>query len=130
MFSLAYSTESRAALEALRICDDRDPNSGQLLRTLEGPGGGIEWIDWHPRGASDNPHTALNGQRSDTQRGQHHMCALRYSLCCVYSRSNLLSSLLLAGNVLIAGCEDYSAWMWNAADGSCMQVCVTSILVA
>lgn len=48
---------------------------GNLLHCLEGPGGGIEWMHWHPR-----------------------------------------------GHVLLAGSEDFTAWLWNAADGSCMQV--------
>lgn len=32
-----------------RVCvfDGRD---GELRHTLEGPGGGIEWVEWHPRG--------------------------------------------------------------------------------
>ena len=41
----------------------------------EGPGGGLEWVRWHPK-----------------------------------------------GNVLLAGSEDFTAWMWNAGDGSLMQV--------
>ena len=44
-------------------------------RALEGPGGGLEWVRWHPK-----------------------------------------------GNVLLAGSEDFTAWMWNAADGALMQV--------
>ena len=43
--------------------------------TSEGPGGGLEWVRWHPK-----------------------------------------------GNVLLAGSEDFTAWMWNAGDGSLMQV--------
>jgi len=45
------------------------------VRVLEGPGGGVEWVAWHPR-----------------------------------------------GQVVLAGAEDFTCWMWNAADGSCMQV--------
>ena len=48
---------------------------GALQRTLEGPGGGVDWLQWHPR-----------------------------------------------GTVLLAGSEDFSAWLWNVSDGSCMQV--------
>eukprot|EP00898_Chlorokybus_atmophyticus_P007908 jgi/Chlat1/8118/Chrsp75S07571 len=48
---------------------------GEGVKQLEGPAGGIEWLQWHPR-----------------------------------------------GNVLLAGSEDFSAWMWNVPDGQCMQV--------
>ena len=53
----------------------RSARDGALQRTLEGPGGGVDWLQWHPRGL-----------------------------------------------VLLAGSEDFSAWLWNVADGSCMQV--------
>lgn len=32
-----------------RVCV-HDGKTGELLRSLEGPGGGIEWVAWHPRG--------------------------------------------------------------------------------
>jgi hypothetical protein len=48
---------------------------GSLLRSLEGPGEGIEWVCWHPK-----------------------------------------------GDVVLAGSEDCSMWMWLAQSGNCMQV--------
>jgi ribosome assembly protein SQT1 len=45
------------------------------LRVLDGPGGGIEWLAWHPR-----------------------------------------------GEVVLAGSEDYTAWMWLARTGQCLGV--------
>lgn len=50
--------------------------TGQLLHSLDGPGGAIEWLQWHPR-----------------------------------------------GDVVVAGVEDFTIWMWNAQTGACMQVC-------
>ncbi len=52
-----------------------DSSNGQLVRTLEGPGGAVEWVKWHPK-----------------------------------------------GNVVLAGSEDMTMWMWLAASGDCMQV--------
>ncbi|TYH54824.1 hypothetical protein ES332_D09G197500v1 [Gossypium tomentosum] len=49
--------------------------SGNLKSTLEGPGGGIEWIRWHPK-----------------------------------------------GHLILAGSEDCTVWMWNADNGSCLNV--------
>ncbi|GHP03804.1 hypothetical protein PPROV_000255900 [Pycnococcus provasolii] len=48
---------------------------GEHVATCEGPGGGCEWLTWHPR-----------------------------------------------GDVLLCGCEDFTAWMFNAKDGLCMNV--------
>ncbi len=48
---------------------------GSLVRALEGPGDGVEWLQWHPK-----------------------------------------------GDVLLAGCEDFTMWMWLAQTGHCMQV--------
>ena len=53
----------------------RDAATATRTRSLDGPGGGIEWLSWHPR-----------------------------------------------GHVLLAGSEDFTAWLWNADDGTCMQV--------
>lgn len=53
----------------------RSAPGGALQRILEGPGGGVDWLRWHPRGL-----------------------------------------------VLLGGSEDYSAWLWNVSDGTCMQV--------
>ena len=50
-----------------------DPGAAPLA--LEGPGGGLEWVRWHPK-----------------------------------------------GDVVLAGSEDFTAWMWNARDGALMQV--------
>ena len=50
-----------------------DPVAAPL--ELEGPGGGLEWVRWHPK-----------------------------------------------GDVVLAGSEDFTAWMWNARDGALMQV--------
>jgi len=48
----AFSTDG--ALLATGGLDGRvcvfDGQTGELRRTLEGPGGGIEWVAWHPRG--------------------------------------------------------------------------------
>jgi len=48
---------------------------GALVKTLEGPGGGCEWVKWHPK-----------------------------------------------GDVVLAGSEDFTMWMWLAQSGTCMQV--------
>ena len=65
---------------ALVICahNTRSALGGALQCVLEGPGGGVDWLQWHPRGF-----------------------------------------------VLLAGSEDYTAWLWNVSDGSCMQVHVS-----
>jgi WD40 repeat protein len=47
---------------------------GQLKHTLEGPGGSVDWLAWHPK-----------------------------------------------GDVVLAGSEDFTMWMWSAGSGSCMQ---------
>ena len=48
---------------------------GQLKQTLEGPGGSVDWLSWHPK-----------------------------------------------GDVVLAGSEDFTMWMWLAQTGACMQV--------
>lgn len=50
-------------------------SNGQLVQTLEGPGGAVEWVKWHPK-----------------------------------------------GNVVLAGSDDFTMWMWLAQTGACMQV--------
>lgn len=52
-----------------------DTTDGKLVQTLEGPGGAIEWVQWHPK-----------------------------------------------GNVVLAGSDDMTMWMWLASTGACMQV--------
>jgi len=52
-----------------------DAASGTPRRTLDGPGDGLEWVAWHPR-----------------------------------------------GHVLLAGSDDFCAWMWNADTGATMGV--------
>lgn len=48
---------------------------GQLVKSLEGPGGAVDWVKWHPK-----------------------------------------------GDVVLAGSEDFTMWMWLAQTGNCMQV--------
>lgn len=57
-----------------------DPSDGRLLQTLEGPGGSVDWVKWHPK-----------------------------------------------GNVVLAGSEDFTMWMWLAQTGSCMQVSMATV---
>ena len=56
-----------------------DTSTGQCKHMLEGPGGSIEWAQWHPK-----------------------------------------------GDVILAGSDDFTAWLWNAQTGTCMQVRCTS----
>ena len=55
-------------------------SDGRLVQLLEGPGEGLEWLTWHPR-----------------------------------------------GDVLLAGSEDFTMWMWLAQSGNCMQVGVQGV---
>lgn len=50
-------------------------SDGSCVQTLEGPGDGVEWLTWHPK-----------------------------------------------GDVVLAGSEDFTLWMWLAQSGNCMQV--------
>lgn len=50
-------------------------SDGACVQTLEGPGDGVEWLTWHPK-----------------------------------------------GDVVLAGSEDFTLWMWLAQSGNCMQV--------
>lgn len=50
-------------------------SDGSCVQTLEGPGDGVEWCTWHPK-----------------------------------------------GDVVLAGSEDFTMWMWLAQSGNCMQV--------
>jgi WD40 repeat protein len=50
-------------------------SDGSCVQTLEGPGDGVEWVTWHPK-----------------------------------------------GDVVLAGSEDFTLWMWLAQSGNCMQV--------
>ena len=52
-----------------------DATNGQLVKSLEGPSGSIDWLKWHPK-----------------------------------------------GDVVLAGSEDFTMWMWKAQSGDCMQV--------
>jgi WD40 repeat protein len=52
-----------------------DSATGHCAHMLEGPGGTIEWLRWHPK-----------------------------------------------GDVILAGSDDFTAWLWNAQTGTCMQV--------
>jgi WD40 repeat protein len=68
--------EPAAALQQQRAAaPDDDPPPPTPLRVLDGPGGGVEWLAWHPR-----------------------------------------------GEVVLAGCEDYTAWLWLARTGQCLGV--------
>lgn len=50
-------------------------SDGACVQSLEGPGDGVEWVAWHPK-----------------------------------------------GDVVLAGSEDFTLWMWLAQSGNCMQV--------
>jgi ribosome assembly protein SQT1 len=52
----------------------------KLIQTLEGPGGSVDWLTWHPK-----------------------------------------------GDVLLAGSEDFTLWMWLAQTGACMQVWLSQL---
>lgn len=52
-----------------------ETSSGQRRHMLEGPGGAIEWLHWHPK-----------------------------------------------GDVILAGTDEFTVWLWNAQTGACMQV--------
>jgi WD40 repeat protein len=56
---------------------------GSCVQTLEGPGDGVEWVTWHPK-----------------------------------------------GDVVLAGSEDFTLWMWLAQSGNCMQVCCVNARMA
>jgi WD40 repeat protein len=59
-----------------------DSATGHCAHMLDGPGGAIEWLRWHPK-----------------------------------------------GDVILAGSDDFTAWLWNAQTGACMQVCNASCLL-
>ncbi len=65
-------------MTCLPVCAGRvgiwNTATGGCRHSLEGPGGAVEWVDWHPR-----------------------------------------------GDLILAGAEDFTAWLWNAQSGACMQ---------
>ena len=71
-FKLSNVTQHTLVAGVVKVWDT---HTGQMVRDLEGPGGAIEWVTWHPK-----------------------------------------------GNVVLAGSDDMTVWMWLAASGQCMQV--------
>lgn len=71
----AVANAANASANANSNDDDAAAAGPSPLRVLDGPGGGIEWLAWHPR-----------------------------------------------GEVVLAGSEDYTAWMWLARTGQCLGV--------
>eukprot|EP01113_Clastostelium_recurvatum_P034708 TRINITY_DN4742_c0_g1_i2.p1 TRINITY_DN4742_c0_g1~~TRINITY_DN4742_c0_g1_i2.p1 ORF type:complete len:409 (-),score=107.87 TRINITY_DN4742_c0_g1_i2:95-1321(-) len=89
-----------------------DVESTALVDTLEGPGGGLEWIDWHPRG-----HVVLGGAEDGS-------CFLwkvaPAEMMGIFAHPQAVSCGKFSpnGKAIVTGCADLSLRIWNPRDQS------------
>ncbi|KAF9604133.1 hypothetical protein IFM89_002808 [Coptis chinensis] len=90
---------------------------GSLKCTLEGPGGGIELVRWHPRG-----YVVLAGSEDSTAwmwNGDKNVFLNMFS---GHSNTVTCGDFTRDGKMVCTGSEDASLRIWNPRNGECVHV--------
>ena len=89
-------------------------STGELLRTLEGPGGGLEWVRWHPKG-----NVLLAGSEDFTAWMWNADNAELMQVFAGHSNSVLCGGFSPDGRGVVTGSFDGSLRVWAPRSGEC-----------
>lgn len=90
---------------------------GELVQTLEGPSGGIPWLQWHPRG------NALLAGSEDCSTWLW-LAPLNKNVAVFFGHTGTVEcgAWKADGKLCVTGSEDCSLRIWLPKDGSCAHV--------
>ncbi|XVF29932.1 hypothetical protein REPUB_Repub16aG0013500 [Reevesia pubescens] len=116
--SLAFSSDGQLLASGgfdgvVKVWD----TSGNLKHTLEGPGGGIEWVRWHPKG-----HLILAGSEDCTiwmWNADNGNCLNVFS---GHGASVTCGDFTPDGKTICTGSEDSTLRIWNPRSGESIHV--------
>ncbi|RVW59839.1 Angio-associated migratory cell protein [Vitis vinifera] len=89
-----------------------DASSGDLKGTLEGPGGGIEWVRWHPRG-----HLVLAGSEDCTVWMWNADRSAYLNMFSGHASSVTCGNFTPDGKTICTGSDDATLRIWNPRSG-------------
>ncbi|MED6220406.1 hypothetical protein PIB30_044508 [Stylosanthes scabra] len=90
---------------------------GNPRGTLEGPGGGIEWLKWHPRG-----HVLLAGSEDSTVWMWNAERAAFLNMFAGHGASVTCGDFTPDGKILCTGSDDATLRIWNPKSGENIHV--------
>ncbi|XP_057752696.1 uncharacterized protein LOC130970588 [Arachis stenosperma] len=90
---------------------------GNLKGTLEGPGGGIEWLRWHPRG-----HILLAGSEDSTVWMWNAERAAFLNMFAGHGASVTCGDFTPDGKIICTGSDDATLRIWNPKSGENIHV--------
>ncbi|KAK3025684.1 hypothetical protein RJ639_042024 [Escallonia herrerae] len=94
-----------------------DISSGNLKCTLEGPGAGIEWVRWHPRG-----HLVLAGSEDSTVWLWNADKSAYLNMFSGHGSSVTCGDFTPDGRTICTGSDDASLRIWNPKSGENIHV--------
>ncbi|RVW43940.1 Angio-associated migratory cell protein [Vitis vinifera] len=94
-----------------------DASSGDLKCTLEGPGGGIEWVRWHPRG-----HVVLAGSEDCTVWMWNADRGAYLNMFSGHASSVTCGDFTPDGKTICTGSDDATLRIWNPSSGENIHV--------
>ncbi|MCL7036831.1 hypothetical protein MKW94_025507, partial [Papaver nudicaule] len=94
-----------------------DMPAGSLKCTLDGPGGGIEWVRWHPR-----EHAVLAGSEDGTVWLWNADENAYLNMFCGHASSVTCGDFTPDGKTICTGSDDASLRVWNCKTGENIHV--------
>ncbi|KAK7246441.1 hypothetical protein RIF29_41309 [Crotalaria pallida] len=91
--------------------------SGNLKGSLDGPGGGIEWLRWHPRG-----HILLAGSEDSTVWMWNADRAAFLNMFAGHASSVTCGDFTPDGKIICTGSDDATLRIWNPKSGENIHV--------
>jgi WD40 repeat protein len=88
--------------------------NGQLLQTLEGPTGGINWLKWHPRG-----NALLAGSEDCSSWLWIATSNKNVAVFFGHGGSVECGDMTADGKTMVTGSEDCTVKIWRPKDGVC-----------
>ncbi|KAF8411539.1 hypothetical protein HHK36_004093 [Tetracentron sinense] len=117
--TLAFSTDGQllASGNFDGLIQAWDVPSGSLKCTLEGPGGGIEWVRWHPGG-----HLVLAGSEDATVWMWNADKSTYLNMFSGHGNSVTCGDFTPDGKTICTGSDDVSLRIWNPRSGENIHV--------
>ncbi|KAL5538530.1 hypothetical protein UlMin_044692 [Ulmus minor] len=116
--SLAYSSDGQLLASGgfdgvIKIWD----TAGNLKCTLDGPGGGIEWVKWHPRG-----HLILAGSEDSTVWMWNADRGAYLNMFSGHASNVTCGDFTPDGKTICTGSDDATLRVWNPKNGENIHV--------